>query len=39
MNVTVRRLGGAVGAVSVNYRVTDCDSAAGLECSAEHRLG
>lgn len=33
LTVTVPRLGGATGAVSVNYRVRDCDPAAGLECS------
>jgi hypothetical protein len=33
LTVTVPRLGGATGAVSVNYRITDCDPAAGLECS------
>jgi uncharacterized delta-60 repeat protein len=40
LTITVRRLGGMTGAVSVNYRVRDCDdSAAELKCSVTSGVG
>jgi MYXO-CTERM domain-containing protein len=39
IDITAARLGGSTGAVSVGYRVTACDPAAGLPCSAVEHWG